>query len=192
MFPHFCPLHCKNRWKTRLPPIPTLQLWLAHRCLHWFSGVFCLLSISRACTEVWCRSDVSPCICWCLCDESARSSAKCRSSNCNHKVHWIRFLFWFGTALMIQSIDKQKGWQQASLPHPCLNLEPLNQLPLMDHSARQTLIIVLRLTNFKAAWWPSWFLPCWECRNQLAGLHVWCICWKWSVKKLLKVFCSST
>ena len=141
---NYLSIQCKVSWLKIILPVPPLQLWLAHQCLQWSSGSLSsvywglvLFALRWGAGLMYFPASADGCVTKAMdCPQSSgcptvstrSTGSRLFSGLCSHDL--------------VYSQDKHKGWQQASLPHLCLNLKLLCQLPLMNHSARQTLIRV--------------------------------------------------
>ena len=81
------------------------------------SSVFFLLILSPVPADVVSRRVVLSCIWLWLCDRSARSSAKSRSSSCVQSVHCIPLFLPVVVVFMIQSMTRRK--RNGESRHPC-------------------------------------------------------------------------
>ena len=81
------------------------------------SSVFFLLILSPVPADVASMRVVLSCIWLCLCDRSARSSAKPRSSSCVQSVHCIPLFLPVVVVFMIQSMTRRK--RNGESRHPC-------------------------------------------------------------------------
>ena len=81
------------------------------------SVFFWLIFKPTCCAKVF-RRDVFSCMCWWVCDMSARSSAKSKSSSCVKRIHLMPRAWSAVVCLIIQSIVKLKSI--ADIQQPCL------------------------------------------------------------------------
>ena len=83
-------------------------------------------------------------ICWWLCESSAMSSAKSRSSSCSVRLHWMPvFLLWVVCSWSSQCTRVKGKGKQAALFHPGEHCECFLCLSLVEHLALHVLVCVL-------------------------------------------------
>ena len=82
------------------------------------TSVFFWLIFKPSCCAKVLRRDVFSCMCWWMCDMSAKSSAKSRSSSCVKRVHLMPRAWSAVVCLITQSIVKLKSI--ADIQQPCL------------------------------------------------------------------------
>ena len=85
--------------------------------LTYIRSVFFLLILSPAPADVVSRRVILSCIWLWLCDRSAMSSAKSRSSRCVHSVHFIPLFLPAVVVFMTQSMTRRK--RKGESRHPC-------------------------------------------------------------------------